>query len=154
MHKTAFKKRLPCLAAALWILLTVVFIFSQSLPGIPASQAQSEQVMEIVEPILEPIVGQGNVTNHLVRKLAHFVEFSVLGAALAAYISLRGLSCRRAAHALAFAALIALCDETVQIFSKRGSQVQDVWLDIAGAVCGLALLLLLTLAVRLWRRKR
>ncbi len=153
MNKANYRQRLPLLAAALCIAAVVVFIFSQSLPDIPASQAQSERVVEIIEPILEPIVGQGNVTNHLVRKLAHFTEFGVLGMALSVFLVLMGCTFSRLLHALSFAVLIALCDETIQLFSQRGSQVQDVWLDIAGAVCGLAFILLLRQIYRLLRRK-
>lgn len=34
------------------------------------------------------------------------------------------------------ALFVALTDETIQIFSNRGSQVQDVWLDFFGACVG------------------
>lgn len=66
----------------IFIALTVIFIFSQSIPDIPSSKAESEKVLELVEPILEPVVGKNNVTDHFVRKLAHFAEFFVLGAEL------------------------------------------------------------------------
>ena len=32
----------------------------------------------------------------------------------------------------------AFLDETLQLFSGRGSMVADVWLDFAGVVCGVA----------------
>ncbi|MBO4887502.1 MAG: VanZ family protein [Firmicutes bacterium] len=38
--------------------------------------------------------------------------------------------------------LIAFLDETVQIFSGRGPMIQDVWLDLAGALCAILLVLL------------
>ena len=51
-----------------------------------------------------------------------------------------------AALALAgcFALLVALADETIQLFSPgRGSQVTDVWIDFAGACLGILLAWLL-----------
>lgn len=43
---------------------------------------QSGRVGELLRPLLELVVGQGGVTDHLVRKLAHFTEYAVLGALL------------------------------------------------------------------------
>lgn len=43
------------------------------------SAAESGRVTEWLKPFLEVFVGQGNVTDHLVRKLAHFTEFAALG---------------------------------------------------------------------------
>ena len=47
----------------------------------------------------------------------------------------------------------ALVDETIQIFSGRGSQIPDVWLDGAGALSGLALSLGLS-SLKKWISKR
>lgn len=132
-------KRLIVLLFVLTI-LTVLFIFSRSLPGIEQSEKESIKVQEIVEPVLEPIVGEGKVTNHLVRKLAHVTEFMVLGAELSALSLLIGK--RSVGYTVLAAVSTALCDETIQIFSKRGSQLQDVWLDISGAILGAILVLL------------
>lgn len=38
-----------------------------------------------------------------------------------------------------FAFYIAFIDETIQIFSGRGPQIADVWLDVFGAFCGAAI---------------
>ena len=34
--------------------------------------------------------------------------------------------------------LIALIDETIQIFSNRGSEIGDIWIDMAGNALGIA----------------
>ena len=39
--------------------------------------------------------------------------------------------------------LVAFLDETIQIFSGRGPMIQDVWLDLAGALCAILLVLLI-----------
>ena len=128
-------------------LLTVLFIFSQSLPGIEVSKKESVKVQEIVEPALEVAVGKGNVTNNLVRKLAHIVEFMALGVELSVLSLLIGKN--SVGYIAVTAVCTALCDETIQIFSKRGPQVQDVWLDIGGAILGAMLALLIYLFYKL-----
>ncbi len=128
----------------LWILigLTVLFIFSRSLEHPASSQKESEAVKEVVEPILAPIVGEENVSDRLVRKLAHFTEFSWLGAELSALLwAYRSRRPQAFLNAAIAAVMTALCDETIQIFTERGPQVQDVWLDIAGAAFGFAVVI-------------
>ena len=87
---------------------------------------------------------------HIVRKMAHFTEFACLG----------GLSCGLLAaartvklhpffHVWAGGFFVAAIDETIQIFTGRGSQLQDVWLDFAGFSAGLlAVLLVRALVLR------
>lgn len=129
------------LTALLTVLLlaTLAFIFSNSMESIPESRERSDGILKWLTPLLECFVGTGNVTEHLVRKLAHFVEFFALGTELTALCLLRQ---KPILWALFFGLLAALTDETIQIFYKRGSQVQDVWLDFFGVAvaCGLLLL--------------
>lgn len=134
----------PVLAA-----LTLAFIFFNSLAGQEESARESAFVMQLIEPLLELFVGKGNVTQHLVRKLAHFCEFGLLGCLL-------GVQCKKPnCGALLFALLTALTDETIQIFTGRGSQVQDVWLDFAGAVTGMiAACLLLWISQTITKRRK
>jgi len=133
------------------IILTLCFIWGHSLMSREDSSNESGWVTGIVTPLLELFVGKGNVTEHLVRKLAHFCEYALLGAELFCYFTLRDLNgSRRFLHsgllAEAHVMFTAMVDETIQIFSGRGSQLQDVWLDSAGGVAGIlfaALMLLL-----------
>lgn len=127
-------------------MLTICFIFGNSLESREVSKEKSGAVMEIVEPLFECFVGEGNVTNHLIRKTAHFVEFFTLGVLLTARLLLAFLSKEKQRYsewsvpigALASGVLVAATDETIQIFSHRGAQVKDVLLDSSGvltAVC-------------------
>ncbi len=115
----------------LLILATLIFIFSNSLPDIESSKARSEGIMKLIAPFLELFVGKGNVTLHLVRKLAHFAEFGILGLQLGILVK------KPKSSAFLFALLSAMTDETIQIFTGRGPQVQDVWLDFGGACTGI-----------------
>ena len=89
------------------------------------------------------------------RKLAHFTEFAVLGALLllltAAAFRVRLQS---VVNCLFFLLLAALTDETIQIFTGRGPQVQDVWLDFAGGAAGLLVMLALVQLLRCLFRPR
>ncbi len=89
----------------------------------------------------------------VLRKLAHFGEFFILGAlavvTLAVFMQ-AGRSPRQCVAAaggwLVLAGLMAgLMDETLQLFTDgRSSQVWDVWLDWLGYLCGAAV------AVGIW----
>lgn len=113
------------------IVVTVAFIFSNSLLDKTDSLEQSDKAKGILTPILEFFVGEGNVTSHLIRKLAHFAEFGVLG------LELFFLTKTLASFQFFASLLIAVSDETIQLFSDRGSQVQDIWIDFFGACSGI-----------------
>ena len=129
------RKILLCL-----FLLILVFIWGQSCLPVSLSREESSQVLAFLRPFLELIFGRGTVTHHLVRKLAHFTEFFVLGCVLSALLPLHW---RWRLLALGLGLLAALIDETIQIFSGRGDQISDVWLDFSGAAAGILLLTLI-----------
>ena len=148
------KKRLTIFLTIL-IILTITFIFQNSMESVAQSEEKSTAVMEKVCFLLERVMGKGNVTDHLVRKLAHFFEFSVLGIEMSA-LSFLHHSPRRSLYFSVtlplFCGLIAaLTDETIQIVSARGSQVQDVWLDFAGVCVGLGVVFAVWL---IWRNRQ
>lgn len=100
--------------------------------------------MELLTPVLEIFLGKGNVTEHFVRKLAHFSEFFALGAELFWFFSLNTDGKEQPSFgiillALSHAVISALADETIQIFSGRGPAIPDVWLDTAGAAFGIVI---------------
>lgn len=95
------------------------------------------------------------VTQHIVRKLAHFSEFAAVGGLLlsCAYCFDRRRPQRYAVQVLFAGLSAALIDETIQLFIEgRAGMIADVWIDFAGVVTG-ALLLLAFYAVY-WRTKR
>ena len=85
---------------------------------------------------LEVMFGAGvpDVLNFVVRKLAHVVEYGILGA-------LTWRADRRAAVVLLVAAAVAVTDETMQSFSaSRTGSVWDILFDLGGATLALLLL--------------
>ena len=117
--------------------VTVGFIWIHSCMSRAVSREESGMVMRLITPFLELFVGKGNVTDHLVRKLAHFAEFSVLGLELA--LLFHG-NISKARTALIHGFGVTFLDETIQIFSGRGPAISDVWLDMAGVAAGIGLI--------------
>lgn len=149
------RRSIGTLLLLLAVLAVLAFIWGNSLDSAAESSLKSGRMRELIRPLLELLVGQGNVTEHLVRKLAHFTEFAVLGALLllltAAAFRVRLQS---VVNCLFFLTLAALTDETIQIFTGRGPQVQDVWLDLAGGTAGLLTMLALVRLLRCLFRPR
>ena len=119
------------------LLLTLAFIFSNSLLPVAESQKKSLGVTEIIKPVLEFFVGEGAVTDHLVRKLAHFTEFFVLGIELMLLCILhRRTRLQNVFNCLSFGLATAVIDESLQMLTDRGPMVSDVLLDFSGVLSG------------------
>ena len=86
-------------------------------------------------------MGPGNVTDHLVRKLAHFCEYGVLGIILGALALLWKTPSAffRGSYAFLLALATAVVDESIQLVADgRGAQVQDILLDADRSSDGVA----------------
>lgn len=115
--------------SALW----VCFIFARSVKPAGVSSAESGNILALMRLVFP------GITMHIVRKLAHFTEFAILGT----LICLTQLQTRRSNPPVSlFAGLLcALSDETIQLFiSGRSSQVQDVWIDFSGFAAATAVI--------------
>ena len=131
------------------LIACIMFIFRNSLENGAQSSARSQAVMQLVNGALAK-VHLGPLSEHLIRKLAHFSEFALEGFLL--MLCMRVYSRRPLRHItvpMLAGVLTALTDETIQLFSEgRSSQVTDVWLDSAGVLAGILAALLL---MGLWR---
>ena len=132
------KKRL-WLCAGL-IIFNIAFIWGNSLMPAEISKAISGFVRDIVSAILGGGgEGDASVGEGILRKIAHFVEFTCLGALLCWLFSMLR---KHRLYALACGFLAACADETIQVFVPgRGPMVRDVLLDSVGVTCGILLLL-------------
>lgn len=134
------------LIVILFILLfaTLSFIFSNSLENVAESSAKGKGVMNIVTPELEIFVGKGNVTDHLVRKIAHFVEFGALGTELMLLgILRRRVHFQNITNCLFIGLASAVTDESLQMLTDRSPLVKDILLDFSGVTAGVLFVLLL-----------
>jgi len=124
-------------ARTFFLILILLFIWGQSCLPIDSSAAESGRILALLRPLLTRFLDEKLVTDHLVRKLAHFTEFGALG-----FLGFRILRARRRPDrwgvivCLMLMLCVALLDETIQIFSGRGDAISDVWLDFAGACTG------------------
>ena len=121
------------------LVLTVAFILGNSLKTATESSAQSGKVQAFLQETANAIFPNNppTVTSNFVRKAAHFCEFALLGfIAYFTYISYADNK-KFLFTVLLFGLLIAILDETVQLFvSGRVGQVKDVLLDFCGHFIG------------------
>ena len=131
----------------------IAFIFSNSMAVAEVSSVSSGRVLQLLQAVLRrlghPALAQ-RLTMHIVRKMAHFCEYTLEGFLL--MLCMRVYSRHPLRHItvpMLAGVLTALTDETIQLFSQgRSSQVTDVWLDSAGVLAGILAALLL---MGLWR---
>ncbi|MGN0652650.1 MAG: VanZ family protein [Gemmiger sp.] len=131
------------------LICCILFIFHNSLEVGSVSSARSQAVMQKVNAVLAK-VNLGPLSQHTIRKLAHFSEFLLEGFLL--MLCLRVYTKRFVRHVswpLLGGLATALMDETIQRWIPgRTSSVVDVWIDFAGVVAGLFVALLILLIVR------
>ena len=143
------KKRKAAVAVLTVLLLAnLCFIWGNSLVSRSDSHDLSVGVLGFLPGFIRDLFPNQEQLVHIVRKMAHFTEFACLG----------GLSCGLLAtartvklhpffHVWAGGFFVAAIDETIQIFTGRGSQLQDVWLDFAGFSAGLLAVLVVRAVV-------
>ena len=134
-------------------ILTLSFIFSRSVKTKEQSSVESDAVGEVLEEIIPDEAPEKDFILQNVRKIAHFFEFSILGAEIAAYILIFRRRLSYALLSFGAGAFFALADETIQIFSERGSSVADVWLDFSGFFLVESLIYLVFLLVCFIRKR-
>ncbi|HIZ41549.1 MAG TPA: VanZ family protein [Candidatus Gemmiger excrementigallinarum] len=131
------------------LLACIAYIFRNSLQTGAESSLRSQAVMMKVNETLGR-VHLGPLSEHLIRKIAHFLEFAMEGFLL--MLCLRVYTAHFVRH-MSWPLLIgmgtALMDETIQLFiPNRTSMVTDVWIDMLGVVAGLLVALIILLIVR------
>ena len=126
---------------------TLLFTFTQSLLPPKESSEVSDGVRGFLASIISPDTPIGRFIHENVRKIAHFAEYFALGIFTSLYVvifmprvgSLPRERVRFLIYSLVFAPIVALVDETLQIFSGRGPAIADVWLDTAGFLASAAI---------------
>lgn len=150
---------------------TLTVIWGHSFMPPEESAKESGYFYELLKPFVEFFIGEGNFTELFVRKAAHFTEFFILGCELVLMLRFIFWDMKKTGNnvipcneeknpddaasgkktgrfqimmeAWVLGTFCALVDETVQIFSGRGSAIPDVWLDSAGCITGVLIIGLL-----------
>lgn len=119
------------------LLLVLGFIWGQSCADVKTSSDESKFVTRrIIRPAIKAIAGSQvakKITEPLIRKLAHVAEYTVLGFILGLMIRNRR---PRFWLGLLLGLTVAVLDETVQMFTGRGSLITDIWIDMIGVTFG------------------
>ena len=136
------------------LIACIVFIFSNSMQIADVSSVASGRALTLMRKVFTRLGMPGiasRLTDHIVRKLAHFCEYMLEGFLL--MLCMRVYTRQYIWHIsvpMLGGVLTALTDETIQIFSPgRSSQVTDVWLDSAGVLAGILTALVLMALCRL-----
>lgn len=146
------RKHLRILLVVL-IVLNLAFIWGNSAMVGEQSSAMSGGVMELLHKLL-PFFPEGEMVQTVIRKLAHFSEFAMLGL-LSSGLAVLELE-RIPAGLLGVGLAVACIDETIQLYVPgRASSLMDVWIDASGFAAGLIVLLIgynLFKNKRVWRK--
>ena len=134
------------------IVLTIVVIWGHSMMPGDVSGEESGFVYRVLGPVLRLFLPDAWVSEHLVRKIAHFSEYAVLGTELTIDGMWYGEYHIRHILRVFYSGLTAaFLDETIQIFSGRGPAIVDVWIDLAGFSTAMVIVGLIG---HRWRKKR
>ncbi len=140
------------LVLAFFVLVNMLIIFMMSAESKGESGIRSTRVTTLVMKLLYPDLNKATAevqresmehVGHIVRKLAHFSEFALLGflsTGLLLYLDHRRHRLKTWQLWLipiVFCLLYAISDEVHQIFSERGPSAWDVLVDFAGAYTGI-----------------
>ncbi len=139
------------------ILVVMFFVFGSSLNDYESSHQISNSIAEAIRPMLEDLLGSEQLElEALVRKMAHVVEFSVLGFLVAILLYRLKIKYHQSFGGLSLLVmlLVAVLDEYIQSFFGRSSKVADILLDFFGALLGFSLAFLIMKATKYFRRKR
>ena len=121
------------------LICNLIFIWGNSLLPGSVSGAISDWVKSVLEAVF-PGDGTDSSGGFLVRKAAHFTEFTALGMLLA---WLFGMLQRKRFWPFVCGAAAACVDETIQRFIPgRGPGIRDVCIDSCGVLTGMLLLYL------------
>ena len=136
------------------LIACIVFIFSNSMQIGDVSETASGRVLLLMKKVFNRLGMPGaanHLTDHIVRKLAHFCEYALEGFLL--MLCLRVYTRHFFKHVswpMLGGLLTALTDETIQLFVPgRSGQVTDIWIDFSGVMTGLLVGLILLGLVRM-----
>ena len=155
------KQRASLFFRVVFIILTaamITFAFVHSAMPAKISARESGGILDFLYALLPRLGINLDLTDHIVRKLAHFSEFTAIGmlSTTCAYSFDRLRPYRYTIHVLFVGLAAAVTDETIQLFSEgRSGQITDVLLDFSGVTAGMCFMLLcFMIYIHIKKRKR
>ena len=150
------KRKVLCAVLTLVTSAFLAWIFSNSLKDAAEYSAQSGTVLAFVQKILDALTGGALVvSSHVIRKLAHFSEYAMLGALLSFTYRAYTSGKKKVFIPALVGFLSPFIDEGLQFFADgRAPMLSDVAIDLAGVVAGvLFAMIVFSLARRIARRR-
>lgn len=146
-------------ARTVWIVLTSIFvgfIFLQSSMTATVSHNESVGFLSVMNSLFSSLGIKYEFTNDVIRKMAHFAEFFILGILVVMIIYTYTKAPSKKLTTVFFIPLaVAVVDETIQLFVPgRAGLVWDIIIDFSGAVCGSLLMIFLLFLGRKIRGRR
>ena len=147
--------RIARITVLLLIIFNLIFIFANSAIPTEKSSAESEAVKDaIMEVVPEQSKVGGFISDHI-RHIGHFTEYASLGALVGIFIILLGKAGLRSfINSVILGQLIGFFDETVQIFSGRGPNIADVWLDTLGYFTATVIVVIVFITIRFVKKSK
>lgn len=107
------------------IIITLIFIWTNSIQNGTESNAQSDRIVTRLKPIIDP---KNKIDiddlSFVIRKAAHFCEYFLLGAELCLFFY--SLKIKEIFGSPFLVLMSAVIDETIQLYHERTSSVTDI----------------------------
>lgn len=130
------KNKISLLLVILWM----IFIFVMSSFDATSSSNQSNFIVDIITSIIN--IKDIGLLSLIIRKLAHFIEYFILGILLINFITRYD---KKIIIAILLCIIYATSDEIHQIFVPgRSCQIIDIMIDSLGSIMGIYLYKLIT----------
>lgn len=130
------KNKISLLLVILWM----IFIFVMSSFDATSSSNQSNFIVDIITSIIN--IKDTGLLSLIIRKLAHFTEYFILGILVINFITRYD---KKIIIAILLCIIYATSDEIHQIFVPgRSCQIIDIMIDSLGSIMGIYLYKLIT----------
>lgn len=142
MHNLNIRHPKMWLGVCLAIGVATLLIWGNSMRTSTQSAQQSGSLLAFLTPWLTALGIQPEGFHTILRKLAHFSEYGLLGVlwTMELWLGPHREKRRGAMERLSFCMLTAFLDETIQLFVPgRSGEIRDVWIDTAGAWTGIVI---------------
>ena len=157
VDKLSKKRKIAVAVIAVFIVLTLAFIWGNSVMTAARSSESSGAVYSTLKEVLDTVFGKDVVplTHNFTRKLAHFSEFALLGAEFSLlFIAIKRESYKGYIHVLPYGLFVAAVDEGLQCISDRGPALTDVMIDFCGYITAVAVFFVIFLIRRRIKSKK
>ena len=125
------KNKISLLLVILWM----IFIFVMSSFDATSSSNQSNFIVDIITSIIN--IKDIGLLSLIIRKLAHFIEYFILGILVINFITRYD---KKIIIAILLCIIYAISDEIHQIFVPgRSCQIIDIMIDSLGSIMGIYL---------------